>query len=152
MLEVRDSHLGLAVFATKEIAPGERILRESGIKVPHRTRHTIQSGYDCHVDYSGPIRNINHSCDPNCGLIIRKNDTSLELYALRPIAAGEELRTDYCTFENEIHFMTGPCLCGSDICRGRITGFKDLSPERITHYGEYIAEFLQPVTAISQAG
>ena len=62
------------------------------------------------------------------------------------------MRTDYCTFENEIHFMPGPCLCGTARRRGRVGGFRELTPEVIAEYGRFIAEYLMPVASVSQAG
>lgn len=152
MVEVREGHLGLHIYAEQRFERGDFILRSRGEVMPHRTRHTIQTDFDTHVDFPTPLRLINHSCDPNCGLLLPRGSDTIELYALRAIEPGEELFTDYCTFENEIHFLTGPCLCGTAICRGRITGFKDLPPERIEALNPYIAEYLQPVAAIHQAG
>mgnify|MGYP001012211121 CR=1 FL=1 len=152
MLEVREGSLGLAVHARHAMGPGRLLLECRGQRMPHRTRHTIQSDFDCHVDFPAPMRLLNHSCEPNCGVVLTRGTDTILLYTLREVEAGEELTIDYCTFENEIHYMTGPCLCGEPKCRGRITGFKDLTPENLARLDGYIAEYLQPVGAVSQAG
>lgn len=152
MLEVREGPLGLGVHASETIEPGRLILECRGQRMPHRTRHTIQTDYDCHVDFPAPMRLLNHSCESNCGVVLRRGSETIRLHALRRIEVGEELTTDYCSFENDIHYMTGPCLCGAPGCRGRVTGFKDLTPENIARLQGYIAEYLSPVEAVSAAG
>jgi hypothetical protein len=153
MIEVREGRLGKCVHAARDIAPGEVILTGWGPCSPVRTRHTIQVDHDLHVTIRSPIELINHSCEPNCGVLIRRGVPSLEIHALRAIRAGEELSTDYASFEDEIQYMTGPCLCGTPSCRGRITGYHDLPEHRRAALGPYIAEYLQELEApVSRAG
>jgi SET domain-containing protein len=66
---------------------------------------------------------LNHSCEPNLGFM----DGSLNLFALRGIAAGSELLYDYSTTMNQ-HGWSVRCRCRSKTCRGNITSFCDLSP------------------------
>lgn len=83
----------------------------------------------------GPSRFMNHSCDPNCGQYVvsfNKYDRKiyeLAFFAIRNIAAGEELTFDYLDAEeaadNEATDKTEkmdkdavPCFCGSVECRG----------------------------------
>jgi SET domain-containing protein len=61
------------------------------------------------------FRFINHSCDPNT--FMRCTATRAEFYALRDIAKGEELTTDYGRSHHE---GTLPCRCGARKCRGYI--------------------------------
>lgn len=153
MIEVRDGQLGRCVHATRGIEPGDVILRGWGRRVRQRTRHSFQVDHETHIEIRNPIELINHSCDPNCGVLVRRESQVLEIHALRPIAPGEELTTDYATFEAEIRFMVGRCLCGSPHCRGKITGYKDLPPERRAAFGPYIAAYLIEIeTAVSVAG
>src|SRR5205807_270275 len=78
--------------------------------------------HDLHLVPPSPMKYLNHSCEPNCGLLIRRGVEWLEIHALRDIVAGEELTLDYETFEEEFEAMTGPCLCQSPNCRGRLRG------------------------------
>jgi len=106
-----------------------------------------------HIVINSAIALLNHSCEPNCGLLIRRDEEVMELHTLRPIAAGEELTIDYATFETEIKFMDGPCECGGTSCRGRITGYSGLPAERRAVLGPYVAEYLREAAAVvSQAG
>lgn len=153
MYQVRDGRLGKCVHATRDIEAGERIMRGLGHRVPNRTRHSLQVDFEKHLVVPGPLELINHSCDPNCGVVVLPDEDSIEIYARRPIRAGEELGTDYASFEYEILFMPGPCLCGSPICRGRITGYRDLPEETRLAYGRYIAPYLLEIDSlVSQAG
>jgi len=61
-------------------------------------------------------RFMNHSCDPNCTakLIDYEGETKIAVYALRPIAVGEEITYDY-KFPYEEDKI--PCFCKSPKCR-----------------------------------
>lgn len=131
---------GKAVRAKREIAEGELVIKGWGESSPIRTMHTIQVDGNAHLVPVEPFVWLNHSCKPNCGLLIHPD--SLELYALRPIKSGEEITVDYATFEWQIDFMPEKCLCGNKECRGSITGYKDLPDDLRKSYGKYIAPFL----------
>ena len=60
-----------------------------------------------------PFRYVNHSCSPNAFMRLFKGH--VEFYALRPIAAGEELT---CNYGETHHEGTLPCRCGSVGCQG----------------------------------
>ena len=62
-----------------------------------------------------PLRFTNHSCAPNSVLRIRQG--RVELYAMRDLAAGEELTVHY----GESHHRGRlACRCGAPRCRGRL--------------------------------
>jgi hypothetical protein len=124
-------------------------VRERGVRVPHRTRHSFQIDHDIHIVVRNPIELINHSCEPNCGVLVRRDEQMLEIYALRRIERGEELFTDYATFEEVVEHMSGPCQCGTRLCRGWITSHHGLPAERRAAFGRYIAEYLQEAVALS---
>lgn len=145
MIEIREGVLGKGLHATEPIEAGRCILRGWGFEVSKRTRHSIQFDHDRHVVIPGPIELINHSCDPNCGFLVRRDARSLEIHALRPIEPGEQLFADYASFESEIEHMPGPCLCESPSCRVWITGYRGLPEHRRVTLGPYIAEYLQEI-------
>jgi SET domain-containing protein len=64
---------------------------------------------------SDPMRFTNHSCAPNARLAIR--DGRIEFYALRAIAAGEELTVNYGPTHHEGRLE---CRCGAPGCVGRL--------------------------------
>ena len=143
MIEVRENRFGKCVYAVENIDRGTVIISGWGYEIPSRTQHSFQVGVDKHVVIDGPIQLINHSCEPNCGVFLRDGIDALEIHAMRDIAAGEELYTDYATFEFEIKHFPGRCLCGTAACRGYITGYKDMPQEVRDSYGPYIAEYLE---------
>lgn len=142
-VRVSDGALGKSVCAARAVEAGQLLLQAWGERVLARGRHSIQVDHDMHILCPAPTQYLNHSCDPNCGLLIRPEEEKLELRALRAIEEGEELTVDYATFEYEISFMPERCLCGAAICRGYITGYKDLPAERRAAYGPYVASYLQ---------
>ncbi len=64
---------------------------------------------------SDPLRYTNHSCAPNAVLRIRQG--RVEIYALRDIAAGEELSVHYGASH---HAGRLRCRCGAPGCAGRL--------------------------------
>lgn len=87
----------------------------------------IQIGPDAYLGPSGATDDlVNHSCDPNAGVII--TGKSVALNAIRDIAEGEEITWDYSTtmFEDD---WTMACHCGSPLCRGVIREFRLLPKE-----------------------
>ena len=86
--------------------------------------YALQIGPDLYIGASGGLDDfVNHSCDPNAG--VRIEGTAAELFAIRDIAAGEEILFDYSTTLDEEDF-TMDCRCGSPSCRGRVGDGRDL--------------------------
>ena len=63
-----------------------------------------------------PGDSINHSCDPNLGLVAANR-----LVARRDIAVGEELTYDYATSDS-VPYDEFACACASPRCRGTVRG------------------------------
>ena len=130
-VEVRASGIeGLGAFATEPIAARRKVGEIRGTKVRTaqghaRARAALQA--DGHVfmialsdryalDASAstdPLRHANHSCEPN--LVLRPEQGRVAFYALRDIAAGEELTADYGPTH---HGGRLACRCGAARCRG----------------------------------
>lgn len=62
-----------------------------------------------------PLRYTNHSCAPNAVLRIRQG--RVEFYAMRDVAAGEELTVNYGETHHEGRLA---CRCGAEGCAGRL--------------------------------
>jgi len=119
---------GWGSFATAAIAPGETVAAFGGYVVTaaqlaelqlDRQHRSIQIDADLFLapgEQPEPGDLINHSCEPNCGLV----GTQI-LVAMREIAIGEELSFDYamCDASDYDEFT---CLCGTASCRGVVTG------------------------------
>jgi len=127
-LVVRPSRIvGLGLFAGTPIARRAKIgefegevigLREARrrakgrrvIAIVELERHALDATRMKHG-----FRFINHSCAPNT--FFRCTPQRAEIYALRDIAAGEELTVDYGESQHDGRL---PCRCGAPGCRGRI--------------------------------
>ena len=78
---------------------------------------------------------LNHSCEPNVGL-----NGNIVFVAMRDIAAGEELTTDYAFFDD--HDTRMDCQCGQPTCRGVVSGRDwrrgDLQERRRDYFSTYL--------------
>ena len=133
---------GEGVFATKSFMTGEIVM--VGIiekKLAKNHSHASQVGENEYVLHAGLISKANHSCDPNCG--IRINETGAhDFVAMREIIINEEISFDYAMRNYGVDYFPKQCMCGSEICRGRITGWKDLPVERKKIYEGFVAPYL----------
>lgn len=132
---------GRGVFAGERIFAGEEILKFSGDLIRRRDLPEIHSqdedyylqvGDNWFLGPSGEIDDyINHSCDPNTGVVI-EGKTS-KLVAIQDIGRGEEIRFDYSTTMYK-PVLVMKCSCGSPICRGKVVDFIFLPEEIQTKY------------------
>jgi uncharacterized protein len=87
-------------------------------------------------DYEPVMLFLNHSCDPNVGFA-----GNVVLVAMREIAPGEELTTDYALFDTSIGEMA--CACGRSSCRQRVTGGDWRLPDLQARYSGFFSSYLQ---------
>jgi SET domain-containing protein len=130
-LVVKQGTHARGVFAAEPIPASTWILRFSGPFLHYAETspetYALQIGPDLYVGASGgPDDFVNHSCVPNAG--IRIEGTTTDLFAIRDIAAGEEILFDYSTTLDEHDFVMD-CRCGSPSCRRRIGDGRDLPDE-----------------------
>jgi len=119
---------GLGIFAARYIAEGRPILMFAGNTIDFdetkkkgtRECMPLQIGIDHYIDITAPGVYLNHSCDPNAGVIHDRY-----LVAIRDIQANEHICFDYSTTMHEYSF-TMQCLCGSPNCRRVVRDFVTL--------------------------
>ncbi len=123
-VEIRESPIHRSgVYALRAFSPGEVVLRwDTSQRVPagRRRDHSGEAGvylhpYDADSCFivQAPERYVNHSCD---------NNTEVRAFmdvAIRAIAAGEEITSDYETDGAGLSFT---CTCGALHCRRVIGG------------------------------
>ena len=131
-LVVRSGTHGRGVFTEEPIPAATWIIRFTGPFLRYAqtsaSTYALQIGPDLYIGASGePDDFINHSCEPNSGL--RIDGTTVDLYAIRDIAAGEEILFDYSTTLDEDDF-TMSCQCGAPSCR-EIIGDGKYLPEAV---------------------
>lgn len=84
----------------------------------------------------GPGDWINHSCDPNAGLL-----GQVILLALRDIRPGEEICYDYAMSDGS-DYDRFECRCRTAYCRGRVTGQDWRRVELIARYWPFFSPYL----------
>jgi uncharacterized protein len=141
---------GRGLIAVASIAKDEIVAIKGGHLVdtaalnalPERLRNSdIQVADGFHLvaldeaEYEPVMLFINHSCEPNVGFA-----GNIVLVAMREVAAGEELTTDYALFDDSDDPMT--CNCGSPSCRHTISGRDWQLPELQRKYGGYFSTYL----------
>src|ERR1043166_8025649 len=128
--------LGRGLFAGRNYAPGDEILRFKGPIIPlaevqakgKDQSNPIQVGNAEYIDIEPPGVFANHSCEPNAGIT-----NNVDLIALQAIERGKEVRFDYSTTMWEGSW-TMPCLCNSTQCRRIVRDFLELPIELQARY------------------
>ncbi len=138
----RTPEKGEGVFAKKIIKRDEIVITGTIEKLLKKNQpHASQIGKNQFVLHAGLISKVNHSCDPNCGIRINKTGAH-DFIAIRDISPNEEITFDYAMRNYDVDYFPEKCMCGSNICRGKITGWKDLHEERKKTYEGFIAPYL----------
>jgi len=142
---------GRGLAAVAPIAVGEIVAIKGGHIVDTDTLHAlperlqnsdvqIADGFHLvaleEAEYEPVMLFLNHSCEPNVGFA-----GNIVLVAMRDIAAGEELTTDYALFDDYDGEMA--CRCGTASCRGVISGRDWQRPELRQRYGDYFSWYLR---------
>ena len=153
--EVRRSRIhGRGVYATRVIPAGTRVVEYLGERISHEeadARYEEKGQEDGHtflfvvddkicidagVD-GNEARYINHSCDPNAGLV-----GQVVLVALRDIRAGEEICFDYATSDGS-PYDEFECHCGGKTCRRHVTGDDWKLPALQARYAGHFSPYIQ---------
>jgi hypothetical protein len=143
---------GRGLRAVEPIAAGEIVAIKGGHIVDTATLHRlsehlqnseIQIADGFHLvaldddEYDDVMLFINHSCAPNVGFA-----GNVVLVAMRDVAAGEELTTDYALFDDYDGEME--CRCGALECRrvigGRDWQRADLQARYRGHFSRYLED------------
>jgi uncharacterized protein len=141
---------GRGLIAIEPIAAGEIVAIKGGHIVDTATLHTlperlqnsdVQVADGFHLvaleddEYEPVMLFLNHSCEPSVGF-----GGNIVLVAMRDISPGEELTTDYAMFDD--YDGTMECGCGTQSCRGTISGRDWQRPELQRKYGNYFSWYL----------
>jgi SET domain-containing protein len=139
---------GLGIFAVEPVARGETIAgfggqvygREAFDRLDQdRRSHSIQIDTDLYLvspPELEPADYANHSCEPNAGLL-----GNVLVVAMSDIGPGEEICFDYamCDADDYDEFV---CECGTQSCRGLVTGADWKRPELQARYAGYFSSYL----------
>jgi len=130
-LEIKNTNTGKGVFAMVQLPANLPILEFGGDfftknTLKHGPELFLQVGPDLYLGPSGQVDDyVNHSCEPNCSLIIVGNRAIL--YSLYVIPEGREITFDYSTSSTDkLSDWAMPCKCGKVNCRKVISGYQYL--------------------------
>lgn len=139
---------GLGVFAVSAIPAGTTVAGLGGFVV-HREEfagldedlrtHSIQIDEDLYLVSVPPFAEadyVNHSCEPNCGLV----GNSL-LVTMRDVAADEELCFDYAMSDTD-DYDEFVCECTTPSCRRLVTGGDWRLPELQVRYAGWFSSHI----------
>lgn len=147
---------GRGIIASEDIQAGETLMIWGGQLIDRDEYETTWEKYHnlsvVQIDeqrYLGlPISEpetidlyLNHSCDPNCWLV-----DEVTVIARRDIKEGEEITLESATwndYEDEEYADDDVCTCGSEICRGKITGRDWMLPEIQNRFKNHFSPYLQ---------
>lgn len=125
---VRQTFSGRGVFAARSFETEELVCRIDGRVVPDDgcgSEYCMDFGDRTLLEPAEPYCFLNHSCEPNCELIVWEDEEApleLCLHAVREIEPGEELTIDYAWPADSAI----PCECRSQLCRGWIVAEQEL--------------------------
>jgi hypothetical protein len=105
---------GFGLFANRGFAASDAVCQLQGVlkRKPNKSLpNWIGIGPGLWIDPDLPLQHINHSCSANVAF-----GRNRRLYALRDIAAGEEITLDYSTTEADPKWSMA-CSCQSVNCR-----------------------------------
>src|SRR5258708_38301695 len=114
----------VGVYSTPPSPRGTRVLDSAGPRISAEKADRLYEGAlrtylygigdgKTIIDGEGIAAYLNHSCDPNCEVDEIKD--RVWIFAIRDIAAGEELLWDYNLYDDD---DPAPCHCGSPKYRG----------------------------------
>ncbi len=143
-----DKKGGRGVFAREKVRAKEVLVVWGGEVVNGDTLHdmsddkrrvSIQIEEDLYLVTAneGPADWVNHSCDPNAGLV-----GQVVLVALRDIRAGEEVCFDYATSDAS-PYDEFECHCSAKNCRRHVSADDWKLPELQARYAGHFSPYIQ---------
>ncbi|KAM5468271.1 hypothetical protein MauCBS54593_005012 [Microsporum audouinii] len=148
----------LAAVADRYIPANSLIVKNTSTTLAAvKAYSTVQVSRDQHIELNSDLLYCNHSCDPNVKFVTStlameshngQADApvsgALEVWSVREILAGEELRFFYPSTEWD---MSQPfrCSCGAKQCLGWVDGAKNTSTDVLRKYwlSDHIRDLLE---------
>lgn len=137
------------MFTNRPVAAGEIVVAWGGDVVHqdafdelgvYNQTHSLQIGDELYLVAPPDGENadfVNHSCNPTCGLF-----GATMLVARRNIGVGEEITFDYAMTDST-DYDEFPCACGTDSCRGIVSGADWRRPDLWARYDGAFSPYLQ---------
>lgn len=140
---------GCGIFAVEPLRKGElillwggRVIRRDEIEphMPNLTQRVLQIDEGMFLltpEQLEPADCLNHCCNPNAGF-----NGQIGLVAMRDIEPGEEVCADYAMCDSD-PYDEFTCQCGSENCRGHVSGDDWKNPVLQARYDGYFSAYLQ---------
>lgn len=103
----------------------------TGVSYSQISEDRILAGPEDGLDYY-----LNHSCEPNVWM------SGLSVTSRHAIPAGSEILIDYALVEGADEYLLPECRCGTDACRGRVTGRDWSLPELQRRYRGHFLPYI----------
>ena len=127
---------GTTVAAFGGAAVDRTELEALGDAVQHHALQIDDNLYLASIPPFDPADYVNHSCDPNCGIV-----GSVLLVAMRDIAVDEELCFDYAMTDSD-DYDQFICNCGTTSCREVVSGDDWKRPELRDRYAGWFSMYI----------
>ena len=150
---------GQGLFATAPIQAGTTIMVWGGTlytrqdlsdiragkrKVPEFSYSFIEEDLLLAAPPDGMDYYVNHCCDPSVWMA-----DNVTVAARRDIEVGDEITGDYAVWETDKDYVLPPCNCGSELCRGKVTGNDWMRPELQERYqGHFLPYISQRISRL----
>jgi SET domain-containing protein len=157
-LVVRPSRIhSVGVYTSTPIRKGTRIVEYAGPRITQEEADRRYEGSErtylyglndgkTIIDGEGLGAYLNHSCDPNCEVDEIKG--RVWIFALRNIAAGEELVWDYSLYDDD---DPAPCHCGAGNCRGTMYSEEWMKKLRLHEKAKLMQKQARAITRLKRA-
>ncbi len=148
---------GSGSFAVSKISKGEIVASFGGNVIDQseltnysadRVSRSLQLNEDTYLlsgNVSEPGDMINHSCEPNCGIL----GTS-SVQAISDIEIDEELTFDYAMSDSS-QYDEFICACEKEKCRQKITGMDWQNNDLQAKYRNYFSAYIEKLIKLSHS-
>ena len=132
---------GIGVITTVNVPKGTiifeikgNVIKEKDIPKSADLNYYLQIGPETFLSPSGSFDDyVNHSCFPNCGIIVIGNRAFL--VSIMFIKANTEITFDYSTTSTDtLATWSMQCKCGDYTCRKVISGYSTIPVETQKYY------------------
>ncbi|GIK05598.1 hypothetical protein Aspvir_009711 [Aspergillus viridinutans] len=123
--------------------PAGAVFAKITTATPSKKAYTsVQTGGDSHIELNSDLVFCNHSCDPSLNFDMHKME--VRVVDERPLKVGDALTFFYPSSEWEMD-QAFNCNCGSEKCKGWISGAKTMGREELEGYwlNPHIEEMLR---------
>ncbi|OQE31182.1 hypothetical protein PENSTE_c001G03559 [Penicillium steckii] len=114
-----------------DLPAGSLFAKITGTTPGAKAYTSVQTGRDTHIELNSDLVYCNHSCAPS--LVFDMSRMEVRVVDDKPLHKGDALTFFYPSTEWEMD-QPFQCICGSEECRGWISGAKTMEPAVLEEY------------------